>query len=81
MFTSYPADEVDAVGAYSVDLRRCFLLPIAEVAGMRAVHLRLDPSKNNQARGVRWATQYELESMIRHFQASATLEGAGARIL
>ena len=64
VFTSYSADEVDAVGAYSAELSRCFLLPITEVEGMRGVHLRLDPSGNNQARRVRWADDYELEAML-----------------
>lgn len=70
VFTSYSADEIDAVGAYSAELKRCFLLPIAEVQGMRGVHLRLDPSGNNQARGVRWANDYELEPMIRRLRTA-----------
>jgi len=70
VFTSYSADEIDAVGAYSVELKSCFLLPIAEVEGMRGVHLRLDPSGNNQARGVRWANHYELEPMIRKLRTT-----------
>lgn len=67
VYTSYSADEIDAVGAYCGELKRCFLLPIADVEGMRGVHLRLDPSGNNQAQGVRWASDFELESMIRRF--------------
>jgi hypothetical protein len=47
--TSYAATEIDAVAAYSPHLNRCFLLPIDQVEGRRAIHLRLDPTKNNQA--------------------------------
>ncbi len=62
--TSYSPNEVDAVGVYSAKLRRCFLLPIAEVSGMRAAHLRVEPSRNNQALGIKWAAGYELGAMI-----------------
>jgi hypothetical protein len=65
VFTSYSASEVDAVIAYSSELKRSFLLPIAEVAGMRGVHLRLEATRNNQAEGIKWAGNYELEPMIR----------------
>jgi hypothetical protein len=65
VFMSYTATEIDAVVAYSPELNRCFLLPIAEVAGMRGVHLRLETPKNNQAQRIKWASDYELEPMIR----------------
>jgi hypothetical protein len=62
--TSYSASEIDAVAVYSAELNRSFLLPVAEVSGMRDVSLRLDATRNNQALGVRWASDYELEPMI-----------------
>lgn len=62
--TSYTSGEVDAIGAYSPELDRCFLIPIAEVAGRRAIHLRLDPAKNNQLERVRWADHYALDVMV-----------------
>jgi len=62
--TSYSAHEVDAIVAYSPGLHRCFLIPIGEAAGRRAIHLRLDPTKNNQAQGIKWAREYELGPMI-----------------
>jgi hypothetical protein len=64
VFTSYSPSEIDAVAAYSSELSRSFLLPINEVSGMCGIHLRLDQAKNNQAQGVRWADDYELEPMI-----------------
>jgi hypothetical protein len=62
--TSYTAAEVDAIAAYSPELHRCFLVPIGEASGRRAIHLRLDPTRNNQAQGIKWARDYELESVI-----------------
>jgi hypothetical protein len=61
--TSYTAAEIDAVAAYSPQLNQCFLLPIHEVAGRRAIHLRVDPTRNNQADGIKWARDYEFEAM------------------
>jgi PD-(D/E)XK endonuclease len=51
--TIYTAAEVDAIAAYSPQPHRGFLIPISEVAGRRAIHLRLDPTKNNQAQGIK----------------------------
>jgi hypothetical protein len=53
------------VAVFTSALKRGFLLPIAEVAGGRAVHLRLAPTKNNQADGIRWAEDYELGTVLR----------------
>lgn len=49
--TSYTADEVDAIIAFSPELQRCFLIPISEASGRRALYLRLNPTRNNQAQG------------------------------
>lgn len=35
--TSYTADEVDAIVAYSPELHRCFLIPISEASGRREI--------------------------------------------
>jgi hypothetical protein len=72
--TTYTAAEVDAIGVYSADLRSCFLIPIAEVAEGRAIHLRLKPAKNNQIRRVRWADDYDLDAVIARWR-----ERQGAR--
>jgi hypothetical protein len=62
--TSYNAEEIDAIGAYSPELRRCFLIPVDEVSGHRALHLRVDPTKNNQAERIKWARDYEFDAAI-----------------
>jgi PD-(D/E)XK endonuclease len=67
--TAYSTQEIDAVGVYSPDLRACFLIPAAEASDRRAIHLRLDPAKNNQGRGIRWARDYQMDGMLRLLQA------------
>jgi len=76
--TSYTAAEVDAIAAYSGDLHRSFLIPISEATGRRAIHLRLDPTKNNQAQGIKWARDYDLASMIDTLRSRNRVEGAGS---
>jgi hypothetical protein len=66
--TSYTAREIDAVGVYSPHLNRCFLLPIDDVAGRRAIHLRVDPAKNNQAERIKWARDYEFAAVMRRLR-------------
>jgi hypothetical protein len=66
--TSYAATEIDAVAAYSPHLNRCFLLPIDQVAGRNAIHLRLDPTKNNQAERIKWARDYEFRAVMQRLK-------------
>lgn len=51
--------EVDVFGVYSPELNEVFIVPVDDVA-TRACHLRLEPARNNQSVGVRWADQYRL---------------------
>lgn len=62
--TTYSADEVDAIAAYSPDTDKCYLVPIDEAAGMAAISLRLAPTRNNQAIKIRWARNYEFEAAM-----------------
>lgn len=57
---TYSPEEVDLVAGYCAELDRVYVLPIADVAGLTMVHLRLTATRNNQATLVRWASQYEL---------------------
>ncbi len=66
--TTYTAEEVDAIAAYSPDTDKCYLIPIRDVAGKSAVNLRLAPTRNNQMLKIRWANDYEFEaSLQRHW--------------
>jgi hypothetical protein len=69
--TSYGPSEVDAIAAYSPETRSCFLIPIGEVTDRSAIHLRLAPTRNNQARGIKWARDHEFSSMIRRLQSDS----------
>jgi hypothetical protein len=58
--TRYTATEVDVIVGYCLELDTCYALPIADVDGLSAIHLRIGPARNNQVRNVRWAAQYPL---------------------
>jgi hypothetical protein len=42
---------------------KVFLVPVEEV-GINEVYLRLSPTGNSQAQGIRWAAKYELHSIL-----------------
>ncbi len=62
--STYSADEIDAIAAYAPDTDSCYLIPIREVEGCKAISLRLTPTRNNQALGVHWARDYELRASL-----------------
>jgi hypothetical protein len=65
---SYTAAEIDAVGAYSPELRESFLVPIAALSARRAMQLRLDATRNNQSKGINWARDYALHRVLRRLR-------------
>src|SRR5436190_9811138 len=64
LHSCYGADEIDVVAAYCPGTGRCYLLPHELSVGRTAVQLRLEATKNNQARGIRWARDYELRATL-----------------
>ncbi len=44
---------------YCADLGQVYLVPVDQVGRTRA-HLRIEPTKNNQEKNVRWAKDYKL---------------------
>jgi hypothetical protein len=70
-YRTYASDEVDAIAAYCMELNRCFYVPIGNIAGRRRFQLRLGPTLNNQAKGVNWATTYELGAIAQLGERSA----------
>jgi hypothetical protein len=60
----YLPGEIDAVAAYSPDTERCYLLPHELSVDCAGVQLRLAPTRNNQATGIRWARDYEFAARI-----------------
>jgi hypothetical protein len=61
---SYRVGEIDAVAAYSPDTGRCYLLPAELSVECAAVALRLAPTRNNQASGIRWARDFEFAARM-----------------
>jgi hypothetical protein len=59
-YRAYSSHEIDAIAAYCLELKRCFYVPIANIAGRRGFQIRLGPTLNNQSRGVNWAATYDL---------------------
>jgi hypothetical protein len=50
----------DVFGVYCPDTDSVYMVPVADV-GSRAGCLRVEPSRNNQSKKVRWAADYELK--------------------
>jgi hypothetical protein len=69
----YAPGEIDAFAAYCPQLNRCYFLPYALFESRTEVALRVAPTRNNQNRGVNWASQYE-------FEATLGREGAVAQL-
>jgi hypothetical protein len=55
-YRSYWGD-IDSFGVYCPSTNEVYLVPIEDVPG-RAAYLRVEPTKNGQAKGVRWAKDY-----------------------
>jgi hypothetical protein len=59
LYRRYTAREVDAIAAYCAETDRCYLLPVDLVDGHGLLSLRLEPTRNGQKRGIRWADDFE----------------------
>ena len=62
--SSYSESEIDLLAAYCGELDRCYLLPIAAVAGVREIHLRLRPARNAQRACINLAADYEFAGAV-----------------
>jgi hypothetical protein len=51
--------EVDFLAVYCPETKKVYLLPESELVELHG-HLRVDPTRNGQARKIRWARQFEL---------------------
>ena len=69
----YEAHEIDAIAAYCPDTNRCYLLPHELSVERVMVQLRLEPTRNNQKTGIRWARDYEFGATIGRLGAVAQL--------
>jgi hypothetical protein len=57
-YRSYEGD-VDLFGVYCPGTEEVYLVPIGHVPG-KAASLRVKPPRNGQARGIRWAKDYQI---------------------
>jgi hypothetical protein len=69
----YVEGEIDAFAAYCPDTRSCYFLPPELCVGRREVRLRLAPCRNNQAKGINWARDYEFAATLGPLGAIAQL--------
>ena len=63
----YSPEQVDAFAAYSPETEHCYFAEINDIATLQALHLRLRPTRNNQAAGIRWARDYEFSARLGAF--------------
>jgi hypothetical protein len=56
--------DIEYFGVYCPDNGKVYLVPIQDVPNKRAACLRIDPPKNNQKKGIRWAEEYEVRSVL-----------------
>jgi hypothetical protein len=73
--TTYCASEVDAIAAYCLALDRCFLLPIRIAARHPVISLRVEPTRNNQRRGINWADDFDFAATLGHHQGAVAQLG------
>ncbi len=61
---AYTPDEIDAFAAYSINVDRCYFLPLSDIYRQTAIQLRLGPTANNQRHGINWAADYEFAAKL-----------------
>lgn len=54
---SYDPSQIDAIAAYNATDRKVYYIP-AEDINKSVANIRLEPSRNKQKKGIRWAQDY-----------------------
>jgi hypothetical protein len=60
----YLPNEVDAIAAYSLELDRCYYLPLHALQRRSMIQLRLAPAANNQRHGILWASDFDFAATL-----------------
>jgi PD-(D/E)XK endonuclease len=55
----YTCEEIDYFAVYCQHTEKVYLVPVEDVATDKGC-LRVEPTANNQAKGIRWACDYEI---------------------
>jgi hypothetical protein len=72
---TYSAEEIDAIAAYCLEIDRCFLIPIEQVANRPSIALRIEPCLNNQRQGINWADDFDFAAKLRRHQGAVAQLG------
>jgi PD-(D/E)XK endonuclease len=69
----YSPDDVDGFAAYCPDVGRVYLIPFDDIPPRGTLLLRLEPARNSQKAGIRWAADFEFAATLRALGAVAQL--------
>ena len=75
--STYTADEVDLIAAYSHELKRCFAIPITEFGESGTLYLRLSPPRNGQMAGLHFADDYDFGAIAQLGEHLSGTQGVG----
>jgi len=56
---NYTKDDIDCFIGYCPENDKLYRVPVEETPAT-SMHLRLEPTKNNQSKGIKWAEDYEI---------------------
>jgi prevent-host-death family protein len=78
--STYSEDEIDLLAVYCAGLDRCYLLPVALVAGKSYIQLRVDPPRNGQRACITLAQEVEFAGAVAQLgeRLSGTQEATGS---
>ena len=62
--TFYSGSDVDAFPAWCPETASCYFFELRELTSRSEMRLRLKPTRNNQAKGVKWADEYEFAAKL-----------------
>jgi hypothetical protein len=60
----YSRDDIDAFAIYAAATDKCYWLDASEFAHRSQVFLRMSATRNNQADGVNWASDFEFAAKL-----------------
>jgi hypothetical protein len=60
---AYTTDEIDLIAGYCAELDQCYVVPFVDYFRRGSIHLRLEPTRNNQRQRVLWAKDFEFERL------------------
>jgi PD-(D/E)XK endonuclease len=66
----YSSAEIDAIAAYSIELDRCFLVPIGLAQRYAHLSLPIAPTRNGQRRGINWADDFDFAATLARNQGA-----------